>query len=137
LQSAPLIFPILESPGAGARIPFRELGLPFPGALMHHVVTHFRREDDMTESGRSHDEVDFDWHARSRLLPNYSGVLRFRIESLKTRIIMDGKYVPPLGGFGAIFDSLVGHRLARATATDLLERLGRELEARWAVESRE
>jgi hypothetical protein len=135
LQSAPLIFPLLESPAAGVRIPFLELGLPFPGALMHHVVTHFHREDDVTESGRSHDEVDFDWHARSRWLPNFSGVLRFRIESLKTRIIMDGKYVPPLGRFGALFDSLVGHRLARATANDLVARLGRELEARWAAES--
>jgi hypothetical protein len=136
LQSAPLIFPILESPAAGVRIPFQELGLPFPGALMHHVVTRFHREEDVTESGRSHDEVDFDWNARSRWLPDFCGVLRFRIESLKTRVIMDGKYVPPLGRLGSIFDSLVGHRLARATATDLLDRLGGELEARWAAESR-
>jgi hypothetical protein len=135
LDAAALIFPMLESPVAGVRVPFRELDLPVSGALRRRVKTSFHRQEDSSESGRLHDEVDFEWNAQSRWLPDFHGVFRFRIESLKTRVIMDGEYVPPFGRFGTIFDRLVGHRLARATATDVVDRLAHELEARWAAQT--
>jgi hypothetical protein len=134
VREAHVIFPILEAPGSGVRLPFRELGLPFAGAFTHRVVTHFQRQMDRTERGRSHEEVAFDWSAQSRWLPDFHGVLRFRIETSRTRVILSGEYLPPFGILGALFDHFVGRRVARATAADVIKRLARALEARWAAE---
>ncbi len=129
------IFPMLEtSSKGGVRIPLRALGLPFAGAVQQPVAVVFRRERDATEPGRLHDEIAFDWNARSRWLPNLSGVLRFRIEALRTRVILSGEYVPPFGPLGVAFDHVVGRRLAIVTVNDVLDRLASELETRWAAE---
>ncbi len=136
IDEAERIVAILESPTGGVRVPFQRLGLPFAGGLTHNVGVRFERRRDLDEPGRLHDEIGFDWDARARLLPNFRGVLRFRIESLQTRIILDGEYRPPLGRFGVFFDRLIGRRLAAATVRDLVDRLASDLEARWAADRR-
>ena len=40
-----------------------------------------------------------------------------------------GVYLPPFGPFGALFDRVLGRRLASATAQDLLDRLQTGLES--------
>lgn len=120
------IFPELESSRGGVRI----------GVLRRRVAVRFQRGRDATDVGRLHDEVSFDWNAHSPWLPNFNGTLRFRIESSQTRIILSGGYVPPFGPLGAAFDRVVGNRLALATARDLVHRVARALEARWAEERR-
>jgi hypothetical protein len=134
LEEAHVIFTLLASGERGVRLPFRQLHLPFEGALTRSVTTHFHRQRDTTEAGRPHEEVEFDWCADSRWLPDLHGVLRFRIAALKTRLILSADYVPPFGRFGSLFDRLGGRYLARATATDVLDRLARALERRWAQE---
>ncbi len=135
---ADVIFPILESQcnGGGIRIPYRTLGLRFSGAVTHRVAIAFRRRDDLTEWGRFHDEIAFDWNAHSRWLPNFQGVLRFRIATLKTRVILNGTYRPPFGPIGMLFDRLIGHRLVLGTCRDILNRLAEALEKRWAEEKK-
>jgi hypothetical protein len=135
VREAPLIFSV-ESPAFEVRLPFRDLGLPITGGLTHRVITHFRRQPDLTEPGRFHDEIAFEWSARSRWLPDLHGCLRFRIATAQTRVILVGEYVPPFGFAGAFFDRLVGRRLARATASDLVDRLARALERRWTTQRR-
>jgi hypothetical protein len=134
VDAAPTILPLFATPDGALRVPYRALGLPFPGALTHRVAMYFRTQRDASEPGRVHDEVLFDWSAQSRGLPDFHGVLRFRIASSQTRIILSGGYVPPFGALGAAFDRFIGRRLARATADDLVNRLGRALEARWVSE---
>jgi len=134
VAEADVIFALLENPSDGVRLPYRELGLPLGGALTHHSAVAYRRRRDRTEPGRVHDEIAFDWDAQSRWLPDFHGVLRFRIESLKTRIILNGEYQPPLGRMGVAFDRLIGHHLALATSRDILNRLAQALETRWASE---
>lgn len=135
VSQADMIFPILEGrTNGGVRIPYRELGLPLPGALTHHVAVNFRRQRDRTEAGRVHDEIAFNWNARSHWLPDFHGILRFRIESLRTRVILSGEYQPPLGRVGAVFDRLIGRRLSVATSRDLVNLLLQVLHTRWAAE---
>ncbi len=136
LGEADAIFAIVESPSGGIRVPYRDLGLPFAGAVTHGVAVTFRRQDDLTEWGRFHDEIAFDWNAQSRWLPDFQGVLKFRIDTLKTRVILNGAYRPPLGWVGSAFDRVIGHRLALATCRDLLDRLASAMETRWSAEKR-
>jgi hypothetical protein len=135
VEQADQILPLFATPAGGLRIPYRELGLPFPGALTHPVMVRFQLERDPTEPGRAHDEIVFDWNAQSRWLPNFHGVLRFRIAEAQTRLLLDGAYVPPLGALGALLDRFIGHRLALATVDDMLARIAQALEARWAAEN--
>ncbi len=137
LDEADVIFAILESQcnGGGVRLPYHALGLPFAGAVTHRVAVHFKRRDDLTEWGRFHDEIAFDWSAHSRWLPNFQGVLRFRIATLKTLVILSGAYQPPFGRSGMLFDRLIGHRLALATCREILHRLAEALEKRWTAEN--
>lgn len=135
IDEAKLIFPLLEVPAGGVRLPYRVGPLRLRrGALARPVTVRFRRQRDVTEPGRSHDEIAFDWDAQSRWLPNFHGVLRFRIEFSQTRVILQGAYVPPFGGFGALFDRIIGHDLAVTSGDDLVRRLARGLEAGWATE---
>jgi len=136
LDFTPAIFPMLESPVDGVRLPIAFLPAPFSPVLSRSVNVRFQRQRDRTEPGRAHDEFDFDWNARSHWLPNFHGVLRLRADSLKTRIIMTGFYVPPFGRLGGIFDRYVGHNLADASAHDMVSRLARSLEEHWAAERR-
>jgi hypothetical protein len=46
-----------------------------------------------------------------------------------SRIDLDGTYKPPFGVLGAAFDAAVGHRIAVATAAELLAQLKRILSA--------
>jgi len=134
VDRAHVIFPVLETSPAIVRVPYRAFGLPLRGTLEQPVAVQFQRQRDITEPGRLHDEIVFEWSALSRWLPDFRGVLRFRIESPRTRIILHGEYVPPFGTLGSLFDRVIGHHLAQATANDLVDRLARALEAIWAQE---
>lgn len=135
-ELASIIFPALERAGDGVRLPFRAFALPLRGGIARSVEVRYRRQPDRCEPGHAHDEISFDWNAHSRFLPNFSGTLRFRIEATRTRIVLAGAYAPPLGALGALFDRVLGGRLAQATARDLVDRTALALEEKWAAERR-
>lgn len=126
LDQADVLFATLEA--SGATVPLRQLGLPIPGTLAHRVDVRFARRRDQLKWGRSHDEIAFGWTTGTFCLPDLEGVLRFRIETLCTRVLLHGEYAPPFGTFGRSFDRIVAHRLATATANELLDRLALILE---------
>jgi hypothetical protein len=132
LEHAPRIFPVLEDEG-GIRLPLRFTKLPIPGALRCSVLTHSFRQPDITESGRRHEEIAFDWVAKAKFLPNFRGVLRFRIEYEKTRVILIGEYAPPFGWVGRLFDRVVGRYIAEEGMVELVQRLAQALEERRGV----
>ncbi len=136
VNEAHAVFPMMEASGSGTRLRYRDLNVPLAGALRHPVVVRFHRQRDLTEPGRVHDEIAFDWNAQSRWLPNFNGVLRFRIEAPRTRVVLSGAYVAPFGAFGRLFDRIIGRRLAVATLRDVINRLAQQLEARWTEENR-
>lgn len=88
--------------------------------------------------GVTHSEVGLRWHAaRGRLLfPELTASLRVAAESLeppRTRITVDGVYVPPLGALGAGVDTLVLHRLADATVQRFTQEIAASLHRKVAA----
>lgn len=117
-------------PEATIRVPWPS---PF-GFLHHHVALSFGIHEDVLEEGRRHDELRFRWQSGSRLLPDFRGTMRFRIEVLRTRVHVAGGYTVPLGVVGSCFDQLVGKWLARASLQELADRVAAylgECESTW------
>lgn len=121
-----------ENPTASeVRVPLIPLGIPLPGALRRRVQFSFSVHYGAIGAFRREREgIHFRWRAGSRWLPDFGGTLRFGIASHReTLLVLDGTYEPPFGTCGAIFDELVGRHVASATASDLLSRVGKSLEA--------
>jgi hypothetical protein len=105
-------------------------GVVRAGPFARRVVIAHGARSDVTETGRAHDELQLRWSARSPLLPDFHGTLRLRIEGERTRLVLDGRYVPPGGPLGAFFDAVVGKHVAAATADDFLRRIAGALAER-------
>ena len=106
-------------PEGTIRVPW-PLPIPF---LRHHVALSFGIHADVLEEGRRHDELRFHWESGSKFLPNFRGTMRFRIEALHTRVLVDGGYDAPLGAFGRCFDQMLGRHMARASLQELADRV--------------
>jgi hypothetical protein len=114
---------------ADVRVPLRTLGIPFAGAISHPVTLSFGIHSDLTASEHAHEAIILHWEARSPFLPDFLGTLRFENAAHdRTRLILHGTYEPPLEPLGALFDRLIGHHIALATARDLLAKIGNAIE---------
>ena len=91
------------------------------------MAISFGLRSDVQDHGRLHEEVRLRWASGSRFLPDFHGTLRFRIEGTRTRILVDGAYVVPLGVVGTWFDRIAGRRIARASLQELADRIARYL----------
>jgi len=115
-----------------ARVPLRDFVVGF-GGVRRPVKLVFGLHPDDTETGRIHDAMLLEWRAGTRVFPQFHGTLRLRIETVdSTRLTLEGAYRPPLGLAGRAFDLLIGRRIARATMTDLIDRIAHALERREA-----
>ena len=60
--------------------------------------------------------------------PSFSGTISVAEDAIGwSRIEIDGKYRPPFGVAGAIFDAAIGQRIAQATVSELLAEIKRLL----------
>jgi hypothetical protein len=117
--------------GIDLRVPLRDIAPTRAGRLRRRVRLVAERVLDEHEPGRAHDALQIDWSAGTRFFPDFHGALRLRIASVETTLLsLEGEYQPPFGPFGAVFDLVIGRRIARATMRDLLERLGDAMERR-------
>ena len=85
-------------------------------------------------------EFRISWEAiDTAFLPAFHGTLTVaEDETYKTcRLILEGTYDPPLGVAGAVFDAVLGSRIAATTATELLEKLRTFLNASYQEVERE
>ena len=73
--------------------------------------------------------LDVSWKAKDGgPYPVFHGTLSVADEGAGwSRIDLDGTYKPPFGPVGAAFDAAVGHRIAEATASELLAQFKRIL----------
>jgi hypothetical protein len=63
------------------------------------------------------------------VFPAFDGILIVRAgEGNASSLELDGNYTPPFGAAGQIFDAAIGHRIAQATARELLKDLKRAIE---------
>jgi hypothetical protein len=93
-----------------------------------------RRADLVLKHVRSYagyEVMEMKWRPHDGgLYPIFRGTLSVEdVTGNYCRIDLDGSYVPPLGVAGAVFDSVLGHRIALAAARELLDeiKLGLEL----------
>jgi hypothetical protein len=113
-----------QAEGGGEKSRLRS---PIP-LLGHRVKMSFGLWLDITEAGPQHEEIRLLWKSGTNVLPDFHGTIRFRIHGRDTLLGVEGKYVPPLGWFGAAFDTLLGRHIARYTLHDLARRICRFLE---------
>jgi hypothetical protein len=119
--------------GIELHVPLRDVAPTRTGHLRRRVRLVAERVRDEHDPGRAHDALEIDWSAGTRFFPDFRGALRLRIASVETTLLsLEGTYQPPFGAFGAVFDRVVGRRIAQATMRDLLERLGDAMEKREA-----
>jgi hypothetical protein len=104
---------------------------PFAMPLMRRpVAMSFSLANDETEPGRAHESVLIRWEAGIGVLPDFRGTIRFRAARRETLVRIEGRYAPPLGRTGAVFDRLIGKWIATRTMSDLLRRIAARLELR-------
>jgi hypothetical protein len=128
---------LAQNVGSRAGAPGRlALTLSLPGAelVKEVVVTYDAAVDPMHFDQPWH----VHWKAESGPYPEFDGELTVRAdETYETcGLELKGSYRPPGSVVGSAFDRLVGNRIAHATAQALLERIGAELEARYAADER-
>ncbi|HEX3468577.1 MAG TPA: hypothetical protein VHT05_10905 [Candidatus Elarobacter sp.] len=115
------------------RVPLRDFFRSLPGQSHKPVKLVWALHPDETETGRGHDAMLVEWHAGTRLFPNFHGTLRLRIDTVDTtRLTFEGAYRAPMGRLGRVFDAVLGKAIARATMLQLLHRIGDALERREA-----
>lgn len=68
--------------------------------------------------------------------PEFNGALTVRADEdyMTCALELRGNYEPPLGLPGALFDTVLGSRIASATAREFLKEIGTRIEARYREE---
>lgn len=85
-------------------------------------------EVDGSEAGAA---VEWAPDRHQRLLPSFAGRLLLAADGEASTVLqLQGTYHVPLGAAGRFGDAVVGRRIARASITELLERIGRRLHER-------
>ncbi|HET6895797.1 MAG TPA: hypothetical protein VFH72_10495 [Candidatus Baltobacteraceae bacterium] len=109
---------------------------PF-AALRTPVICNISEVRDYTDQTRAHEALSVHWTAKAALpVPQMDALLTVRPNGPVTQLRMHGRYEPPLGLFGRIFDLLVGRFLARRTVRRFLNELRVFIESEWQKERR-
>ena len=67
----------------------------------------------------------------ARLFPSFEADLEVAaLGPARTQISISGRYLPPMGAVGRVFDRALLHRVAEATVKDFLDRVGETVSAR-------
>jgi len=116
--------------GEGARIVLRA-GDVAQSAIISLEPAH--RPADMTPRYRVH------WEAEGGgPYPVYDGILTIGADNDYNTfwLVLDGAYAPPGGVPGQVFDAVIGHRIATASARGLLTDIRAAVETQFAVQER-
>lgn len=64
------------------------------------------------------------------IYPSFEGTIAVRADGAPgdSVLVLEGRYTPPAGAIGQIFDSVIGARIASATLQALLSRIAEKLE---------
>jgi Polyketide cyclase / dehydrase and lipid transport len=78
----------------------------------------------------------FAWRPGWRGFPSFGATLTVRPVGEETNLVLEGSYEPPGGVMGALFDRVVGQKLAARTMDALLDQLARNVEGSDQVHSK-
>lgn len=109
---------------------------PFSG-LRTPVICDLSEVRDYTDETRAHEALKVHWRANAKLpVPEMNGLLTVRPNGPLTELRMAGRYDPPFGVPGRIFDALIGRFVALRTIRRFLTELRLFIEAEWQKERR-
>lgn len=102
-----------------------------------HVRVVAESTSDPTDDVRKHDALIVAWRPQTRFLfPDFRGWLTVRPKGRWASIRFEGRYDPPFGLIGRIFDFVAGRRIARRTMRRFLNDLASEIESEYQQERR-
>jgi len=106
-----------------------------PVSIVAENVSHATKVvDDGSDSSRIHDALLLAWKPdHNAAFPDFHGVLTVRPQNRGVSMRLQGKYDPPFGLAGKVFDTLAGNRIAKLTMQRLLDRLIGDVEAKWSL----
>ena len=107
-----------------------------PGpALTENVIHSTKLVGDRTDRARLHDALLLVWKPEHRtVFPDFHGVLTVRPLRRGASIRLQGRYEPPFGVAGKLFDAVAGRYIAKRTLKRLLDQLVVDIEARYVIE---
>lgn len=102
-----------QTPGTFAlTVDMSKVGLPGKVQARHDVRIHY----ELSQGADAQAVINLTWEPDDRFVPKYTGVLSGEIlEDGSSRLTLAGKYEVPLGPVGAVFDAILGRRIAAAT----------------------
>lgn len=93
--------------------------------------------DDKTDGARLHEALLIAWKPEhNATFPDFRGVLTVRPRDRGVSMRLQGRYQPPFGLAGKIFDVVAGNRIAKRTARRLLNEVIEDVEAKWNLARR-
>ena len=131
----------LQDLAASGRPVIQTLRVPLPSGDGTEGV----EKDVLVTYGVGKDPLHFDqpwtvqWKpANGGPFPQFNGTLTVRADEDYTTCALElrGTYEPPLGVPGAMFDTVLGSRIASATAREFLKEIATRIEARYREEER-
>lgn len=91
--------------------------------------------EDTTDSARKHDALLLAWRPQTPgMFPDFQGVLTVRPHNGGASLRLNGRYEPPFGALGKIFDTIAGRSIAAYTMRNFLGDLANEIEAAYRQE---
>lgn len=107
-----------------------KVGLPGKVQARHDV----RMRYEISKDANGQPLIALTWDPDDRFVPKFSGALSGELsEDGKARLTLEGTYDAPLGPVGAVFDAVLGHRIAAATADAFLQDVKRFIESDYQV----
>lgn len=116
-----------QTPGTfSLTVDMRKAGLPGKVQARHDVRMRYK----ISEGAGTQRSIDLTWDPDDRFVPRFTGALSGEIlEDGESRLTLAGKYDAPFGPVGAIFDAILGHRIAVATADAFLQDIKQFIES--------
>jgi len=106
--------------------------------LGEKVMVSAKSADDSSDDARKHDALLIAWRPQTRgMFPDFHGALTVRPELRGALLQLNGRYEPPFGFAGKLFDVIVGRSIARSTLANLLSDLALDIEAQYQEERRQ
>jgi hypothetical protein len=116
-----------QTPGTfSLTVDMSEVGLPGKVQARHDVRARYK----ISEAGTGKDAIVLSWDPDDRFVPKFAGALSGEgLEGGKSRVTLVGQYNAPFGPVGAVFDAVLGRRIAAATANALLRDMQKFIES--------
>ena len=94
-----------------------KIGLPAEIQAQHDV----RMQYSIRKNAQPGDVIALTWDPDDRFLPSFDGELHGeQLRPGAAKLVLAGRYDAPMGALGAVFDAVLGRRIAAATAAALL-----------------